>query len=308
MGTAATQLTAVVVTHDSADVLAACLDALATAAPRRGVDIRVVDNASGDGSADLAAQRLGSDHVVRLHDNRGFAAGVNVVARAFAGEFLAVLNPDALVPPGGLDALADVLDGAPRAGLVAPRVVGADGRPEATVGHFPTLAREWRQAWGLTAAAFGGGRRAPFPERAAAVEWVSGCAWLLRGDAVRAAGPLHEDYFMYWEDVDYCRVLHDAGWDVWATPTVTVRHAVGTGSRGTAALPADGGLGLVEYFRRFHPAVAESEVRRVIACAATLRAVGHTLRGWCGVPRAAQRATRYRRTLALLRQTAESRR
>ena len=136
------------------------------------------------------------------------------------------------------------------------------------------------------------------------VEWVSGCAWLVRGDAVRAAGPLCEEYFMYWEDVDYCRLLHDAGWLVLATPDVTVLHNAGTGSTGTALLPADGGLGLLRYFARFHPDVPPAAVRHVMRVSAALRHRGHAWRARHGNARSTMLARRYALTLDLLRQSA----
>ena len=82
------------------------------------------------------------------------------------------------------------------------------------------------------------GRSAEFPDHTAPVEWASGCAWLLRGEAVRSVGPLDEAYFMYFEDVDYCRRLRDAGWVVLATPDARVIHAHGRGSTDTPSVSA----------------------------------------------------------------------
>ena len=297
-------ITAVVVTYESAQVLERCVASLARSAPRRGVRIVVVDNASRDGSAEMADRLLGASQVRRETTNQGFAAAVNRVARDFSGTWLAVINPDAEVPAGGLDALADVLDAHPRAGLVGPRVLTHAGVAERTVGYFPTLRRAWQQALWLHRLPGLRGRMARFPSRTAPVDWVSGCVWLLRGDAVRAAGPLCEEYFMYWEDVDYCRVLRNGGWDTLATPDVTVRHDAGTGSTGTALLPADGGLGLLRYFARFHPEVPPAAVRSVMRVSSALRQRGHAWCARCGSARSAVLARRYALTLDLLRGTA----
>lgn len=258
---------AVVVTYESAAVIERCIETLRDAAPDRGVDLRVVDNASTDGSAALAEALLGSSHVVRLPVNRGFAAGVNAGLVGVDAPWIAVVNPDAVVPRGGLDRLADVLKRHPRAGLVAPRVVGADGRPERSVGLFPTPAREWAHSWLLDHLGWPG-RWAKLPASITSVDWVSGCAWLLRAEAVRVVGPLDDGYFMYCEDVDYCRRLHDAGWNVLAMPEVEWVHDVGTGSRETGLVAADGGTALLRYFAKFHPGVPEQHVRTLL------------LRGW----------------------------
>jgi len=258
---------AIVVTYESAAVIGRCLKTLRDAAPDRGVDIRVVDNASTDGSAALAESLLGVSQVICLGTNRGFAAGVNAGLAEVSAPWIAVVNPDAIVPRGGLDRLADALERHPRAGLAAPRVVGADGRPERSVGLFPTPGREWAHSWLLDHLGWPG-RWARLPGSITSVDWVSGCAWLLRAEAVRAVGPLDESYFMYCEDVDYCRRLHDAGWSVLAVPEVEWLHDVGTGSRETGLVAADGGKALLRYFAKFHPGIPEQRVRALL------------LRGW----------------------------
>jgi GT2 family glycosyltransferase len=285
---------AVVVTYRSADVIGRCLEALLASAPRRGVALRVVDNASGDGTVERAQRVIGSDCVIRLDDNRGFAAGVNAGLAAVRAPWIAVINPDAFVPPGGLDRLADVLDSDPRAGLVGPRVRDTEGRPEPTAGLFPTLARERAHAWMLDRLIGLEGRRATFPERTAPVDWVSGCAWVLRAEAVRDVGQLDETYFMYYEDVDYCRRLHDRNWNVLATPDVEVVHRISTGSDGTARLPADGGAALVRYFRKFHPETSPEAVQRLLRRGWGLRRAWRLARARMGHAPSAGAAERYR--------------
>ncbi len=263
-GPAQDPISAILVTFESSGVIGECLQSLARAAPRRGLDIRVVDNASSDDSAAIAAAAIGERNVLRLAENRGFAAGVNAGLAASPGRWIAILNPDTLIAEGALDRLVDVLEAHPRAGLAGPRVLDGTGHPELTVGRQPTLAREWAHAYGLDRLLGLEGRRTRFPDRLASVDWLSGCAWILRADAVRQVGPLDERYFMYYEDVDYCRRLRDRGWDVLAVPDVAVRHAIGRGSRLTRQLPVDGGAALLRYFEKFHPAAEHARARRVI--------------------------------------------
>jgi hypothetical protein len=279
-----------VVTYESSAVLARCLAALRESEP--GVDVRVVDNASSDGSADLAESLLGAAGVIRLPSNRGFAAGVNAGLAAVDAPWIAVVNPDALVPPGALGRLVDELERHPRAGLAAPRVVGTDGCPERSVGLFPTPGREWAHSWLLDHLGWPG-RWASLPGQVAPVDWVSGCAWLLRAEAARAVGPLDEGYFMYGEDVDYCRRLHDAGWSVLAVPRVEWVHAVGTGSRRTGLVAADGGAALVRYFAKFHPDLPQARVRALLLRGWRLRRIWRTVRARLGDVESAAAARRY---------------
>lgn len=292
----------VVVSYFSAAVLERCLASLAGAAPRRGVRPIVVDNASGDDSAAIAARAAGTDAVVRLPGNRGFAAGVNAgLAAAGDAPWVAVLNPDTEVPPGALDALADALEARPRAGLAGPRVVGLDGRAERTVGRFPSLARERAHSLLLDRLPGVEGRSAPAPAATEAVDWVSGCAWLVRGAAARAVGPLDEGYFMYFEDVDYCRRLCDAGWEVLHVPGATVRHGLGLGSGRTGTVPADGGPALIRYFAKFHPEVPPAAVARLLARGWRVRRAWRRLRAALGDASSAAVARRYERALDSLR-------
>ena len=282
----------VVVTYESAAVVAGCLESLRAAAPRRGVDIRVVDNASSDESAAIAAAMLGCDNVLRMPANRGFAAGVNAGFAGATGTWIAVVNPDVRIPAGGLDRLADVLEHHPAAGLAAPRVVDGRGRAERSVGLFPTPRREWVHSWLLDHVGWPGRWARPCRD-VARVEWVSGCAWLLRAEAVRAVGPLDEGYFMYAEDVDYCRRFHDAGWDVLAVPQVEWEHRVGSGSSATPALAADGGTALLRYYGKFHPRIPESRVRALLLRGWRLRLLWRRARARLGDPSSAAVARRY---------------
>jgi GT2 family glycosyltransferase len=271
-----------VVTYESSAVLGPALESLTRGAPRLGAAIWVVDNASRDGSADLAASVLGPDRVIRSPDNRGYAAGVNRVLERAQSRWLAVMNPDVRVPPGALDRLVAILDSHPGAALVGPRVLDEHGTAEISVGPFPSLLREWAHAFYLELFMGLPGRRCPFPKRTGPVEWLSGCAWMLRVDAARAIGPLDESYFMYYEDTDYCRRLWSAGWKVLATPDVEVTHLRGRGSDHTTLLPADGGTGILRYFRKFHPEVSEARLKSIVTSGWRLRRWSHKIRAALG--------------------------
>lgn len=290
---------AIVVAYESAAVIGRCLESLREGAPGRGVDVRVVDNASTDDSAAVAEALLGASRVIRLGTNRGFAAGVNAGFAGVAAPWVAVVNPDAVVSRGGLDRLVDVLERQPRAGLAAPRVVGVDGRSERSVGLFPTPGREWAHSWLLDHLGWPG-RWAPLPGAVASVDWVSGCAWLLRAEAVRAVGPLDEGYFMYCEDVDYCRRLHDAGWSVLAVPEVEWIHDVGTGSRATGLVAADGGTALLRYFAKFQPGIPEPRVRALLLRGWRLRRAWRKARARLGDRGSAAVAQRYQIAIEML--------
>jgi hypothetical protein len=294
---AAGSLTAILVLHESAAVVEEAIASLAQAAPRRGVQVVVVDNASTDDGAARAEARLPAGAVVRAPVNRGFAAGVNAGLARCTTEFVVLVNPDLRFAPGALDRLADFLEARPEVALVGPRVDLEHGGREATAGVFPTAARERVHAWfgdrllGLP------GRRRSQPEAPAAVDWVSGCAWMLRRSTAARVGPLDEGYFMYVEDVDYCRRLALVAAEVWVEPAARAVHARGTGSTRSALLPADGGGALVRWFERHAPHEREA-ARAALRQGWWLRLALHHTRAVLGHRGADRLAARYARALA----------
>jgi N-acetylglucosaminyl-diphospho-decaprenol L-rhamnosyltransferase len=293
-------ITAVVVLYNSSAVIEDCLRSLLLAAPRRGVRAVIVDNASADDGAARAAAQLGDGAVLRLPVNRGFAAGVNAGLAAAETPWLAVVNPDLRFAPGALDQLADALEARPRVALVGPLVRDSTGEREDTAGVFPSPDRERAHAWMLDRLLGWPGRHCAQPDEAARVDWVSGCAWLLRREAWRACGPLDETYFMFLEDVDYCRRLGEAGWECQLIPAANARHDRGTGSTDSGFLPADGGRALLRYLVKFYPRTSPVALRKVLASGWRLRLALHTLRGALGDARSAGLARRYARALASL--------
>jgi GT2 family glycosyltransferase len=293
------EICAVVVLYQSARVIERCLEALRAAAPRRGVTIRVVDNASTDDGAMRAARLIGEQNVRRRAANGGFAAGVNTGLAGASEPWLAVVNPDLIFAPGSLDALADFLESHPTAGLVGPRVELQEGGREETAGDFPTPHREWAHAWMLDRLLGLPGRHRPQPVRPERVDWTSGCAWLIRREAWSGGGPLDEGYFMYFEDVDLCRRLLDAGWESWCCPGVFAVHARGTGSSESGALPADGGEAAVRYMMRFHPGADGVGAVRTLRHGWWLRANLHRVLAVLGSERSRRLLPRYRSALAV---------
>jgi len=292
---------AVIVLHESAAVIDGALAALDGAASRSIVNPIVVDNASTDAGPAIVERRLGSGSVIRSPRNLGFAGGVNLGLAHSAHPWIALINPDLRYEPGALDVLLDFLLQHPRAGLVGPRVQLADGSRESTAGAFPTAAREQAHAWFLDRWLGREGRRVAQPLGAGRVDWLSGCAWLLRREAFEAIGPLDEGYFMYVEDVDYGRRLHAAEWEVWVESAARAEHVRGTGSSASGLLPADGGRALLRYFEKHTTSAEQAAARRALVAGWTIRHSLHTVRAWAGAPGAERLAKRYASALADLR-------
>lgn len=219
----------VIVNHRSADLVSRCLDALPDTA-----EVVVVDNASRDGSVDALRGRHPNVTIVERAENGGFAAGVNAGFEATTAPFVILLNPDCVPRPGALERLVAHLDKNASAGVVAPRLVNADGSAQpAAFRRFPGLARafvELSLPLGLLAQRFPRLDRNRLDPRdlpdGTPVAWAGGAALAIRRSAYEASGRFDEAYFMYFEEVDWQERVGRAGYRVEVIGSVEVVHAV----------------------------------------------------------------------------------
>jgi GT2 family glycosyltransferase/glycosyltransferase involved in cell wall biosynthesis len=220
-----------IVSWNTAECLGACLDALPAALDGIDAEIVLVDNASTDESAQVAASRP-FVRVVRNGRNVGYARAMNQALGGTDAEFLLAVNPDTVCPPGSLRALADYLQEHPDVGLVAPRLLNADGSLQHSVHRFPSfrattvmgfvpppLRSGWiGEQWWLE------GSADAEHERVVDIDWVIGAVHCIRASAIEGELPYNERWFMYGEDMDRCWKLHGRGWRVVLLGTVPVMH------------------------------------------------------------------------------------
>jgi GT2 family glycosyltransferase len=251
-------LSIIVVTFNARADVVACLASVHAHPPERPWDMVVVDNASSDGTPDAVATAWPSARLVRLPNNRGFAAANNVGFRETQGELVLLLNSDTLVEEGQLEALCVALETTPAAAAVGPRLTDATGRQEVSYGGMISPVGELRQKFRarvLTSGESWVRRRLERQlQQRQFVDWVSGACLLVRRQAAVQVGLLDERYFMYCEDVDFCAALRAAGYQVLYAPEVVVTHLRG---RSRAAAPAATTRRYREsqlaFYRKHHP-------------------------------------------------------
>jgi len=236
-------LSVVVVSFNSRDHLGPCLDSIG-ASTRRDWEAIVVDNGSGDGSADFVAARYSGIALVRNSGNRGFAAAVNQGLGLVRGRYVLLLNPDARLEPGAADALIDELTRSGDCGIVAPQLFHEDGRRQHSFDLDPTLATALLNK-SLLRLCFPGrypSKRQEYRE-SIDVENVIGAAMMIRAEVLERIGRFDEEYFLYLEETDFCRRARLAGWKVRLVPAARVVHLQGR-SRARVAVRAR-----IEYVR-----------------------------------------------------------
>ena len=225
-----TDVTIVVVTHESAGDIGACLHSVRQAMTEVVTDVVVVDNASKDGTADLVERSFPWATLVRGTRRRGFSANSNAGAALARGRHLLFLNPDARMHPGTLRALVSYLDERPHVGAVGPRLHYPDGAFQASARRFPSpagaLVRRTpiRLAWRNSALERNHLMFDAVPTKAAQVDWLLGAALAVRGVCFQMIGGFDDGFRLYCEDIDLCWRLHRGGWSVDYLPDVTVEH------------------------------------------------------------------------------------
>jgi GT2 family glycosyltransferase len=188
-------------------------------AAREAAEVIVVDDGSSDGTAALLAAE--NVRVIRLEKNSGFAAAANRGVAAARGSIILLLNSDAVVQPGALQALLAAFDADPRLGIAGARLLNPDRSPQWSGGRTPTL------PW-MIGVVSGAGHLARFFRRRRdeqrEVDWVSGAAMAVR----RAAwSDLTDRYLFYCQDIDLCLTARAAGWRVRVVEEARVVHDLG---------------------------------------------------------------------------------
>ena len=232
-------------TIESVAALSADLDQL------RDSRVLVVDNASGDGSLQQLQETFrdpkwkGRVEVIDAGRNGGFGSGVNVgIRRALALDpalrFVYILNPDAVIEPGALLALVRFMDDHPDAGMLG-NVVRNQGADVVRAFRFPTLLSELESG-----ANFGPLSRLlrPYivpinPPASCEVDWVSGASMLVRREVFSSVGLFDEEFFLYFEEIDFAKRIQDAGWKNYFAADIFVDHVGGlsTGFREQSRVP-----------------------------------------------------------------------
>ena len=224
----------VIVNYRAYEHLANCLDSLTPFGVQ--VDVVVVDHQTDAGSLQPLSARFPRVRFIPESGNPGFAAGVNRGVRETASEYVLLLNPDCIVS-GDPRPLASWLADHPRAAVCGAIVREADGSIQASARRFPgiTTGLAGRTSWltrvwprnPLTTRNLVG----RLPTAPVEVDWVSGACMMVRRDAFSAIGGMDEQFFLYWEDADFCMRLRQAGWLTYYSPAMSVTHLTGRSSQ-----------------------------------------------------------------------------
>ncbi|WP_417269033.1 glycosyltransferase family 2 protein [Celeribacter sp.] len=227
------QLVVSIINYRTGDMTIACVQSVLAQLSNIHAHVVVVDNASGDGSADqiaawIEAQPGGTPvSLLRSPDNSGFSGGHNQAFATFDAELYFVLNSDALLRDGCLDELLRQTLMRPKVGLFAPRLEGEDGEVQVSCFRMSTPVTELIRAaqTGIVTRLFKRhDQPLEMPPSDVDIGWASFAAIAIRREVIDAVGPMDEGFFLYFEDTDYCLSATRAGWSIAYVEDARVVH------------------------------------------------------------------------------------
>jgi hypothetical protein len=249
-------LSIIIVNWNTGELLEACLDSLsARPAPGLVFETIVVDNASSDGSLVRLRSRYSLVRVIESERNGGFAVGNNLGLQASRGRYGMLLNSDTIVLPGALETLVAFLDAHPAVGACGPRLLRPDGSVQPFVfGADPTpgyllqrglkrlLLRKSLHDWETATTQ--------------PVDWVAGTCLVARRAAWERAGLLDENFFMYFEDNDWCLRMRRQGWNIYYIAEAAITHLGGQSAARNPEASAAYYRSLRYFYRKHYNALA----------------------------------------------------
>jgi N-acetylglucosaminyl-diphospho-decaprenol L-rhamnosyltransferase len=279
------ELSIVIVNYNNRRQLEECLPTLRPVLAQHDAEVLISDNGSRDGSLAWLRADYPEFRIIENNANLGFAEANNRAFAACRGAYILLLNPDTLLVHDAFRPMLDLLQRNPRIGAVGCKLTNADGSRQVSARSFPTL-----RSFALTFS----GLEYRYPrhricghyqltdwdgESARPVDWICGAALMIRREVLERVGGIDPYYFLTYDEVDWCRRIKDAGYEVWYTPAGRIIHSVGQSEPQSNASP-EGRLkyltvernSRVHYFVKHHGVVyaALVELLHLAASAALL--------------------------------------
>lgn len=226
----------IIVSWNARDYLKKCLSSLSSRVCQFPMEIIVVDNASSDGSPDCVESEYPNVRLIRNTENMGFSKANNIGVSVSSGDYLCFINSDVEVLPDCITRLVNYCEEQPEAGMVGPLIIGGDGQLQRSCRGFPTVWNMFCRALALDRVfknykLFTDYSLNYWPQDSLRnVDILTGCFWLVRRKAMEQVGLLDESFFIYGEDMDWCKRFWDKGWQVVFVPSAEAIHYGGASS------------------------------------------------------------------------------
>ncbi|MDD4178589.1 MAG: glycosyltransferase family 2 protein [Candidatus Margulisbacteria bacterium] len=197
-------LSIIIVNYNGEKLLRECLYSVYENTKKLSFEVIMVDNNSTDNSVQLVSREFPEVKIIRSKENLGFSRGNNKGLDIYQGRYALLLNTDTVVKDRALDKLVEFMDRNIKAGACGPKLLNQDGTPQHQGGLFN------RRFW--------------LAKRPVMVDYVLGAALLVRREVIDRVGGLDENFFFSNDDLDWCRRIRKAGWQIYFVPDAEVIH------------------------------------------------------------------------------------
>lgn len=271
------------------------------------LEVIVVDNASVDGSPEMVAEQFPSVRLIRNSCNEGFAKANNRAIKACTGEYICLINSDVKVLDHCITRLVNFLGSQSSVGMAGPRIIGRDGKLQRSCRGFPTVWNMLCRSLALDTLFpnirfFCGYSLSHWAhDTQAEVQILSGCFWIVRRSALQEVGLLDAGFFMYGEDMDWCRRFWKEKWKVVFYPESEAIHYGGASSANAPVrFYIEQQRADLSYWRKHHSLVAVVCYFLISCVHLSLRFVGYTVASSLSRKCRATYLKKMRRSLAAL--------
>ncbi len=222
------ELSIIIINYKTRDLTINCIESIYEHTPEIPFEIILLDNGSDDEIEEKILKRFPHVKFIETGHNMGFAKANNFGMSNAHGEFLLLLNNDTRLIEPNLDELVGDMKRDPLMGVLGPRHIDGEGEFQLSCGKFPTLRSEFVRKLIHRRLSLNDYRLRDYLDgkysNGSVVDWVSGSCLLVRREVLKEVGLFDERFFMYFEDVDLCRRVRDAGWKVAYAPDRTLIH------------------------------------------------------------------------------------
>ena len=265
----------IVVTYNSALDVSELVGSLRSQTRNQSIRVVVCDNDSTDATLEILSTER-DIQLIRADGNLGYSGGINTAYQHVGDcESVLILNPDLTVQPGAVATLLARLR-TPGVGVVVPRILDAHGEVYTSLRREPTILRALgdatlgrrlsaRPRWLSETDHAPSSYMAPHK-----IDWAAGAALLIRREVAETIGPWNELFFMYSEEIDYCRRVRQAGYQIWFEPAATVQHK-GAGSGTSPSLNTLMAVNRVRYAETHRSRLQAALFRGAVVLAETTR-------------------------------------
>lgn len=230
------KLSIIIVSWNVREDLLRCMRSIEENKPSCTFEVIIIDNASTDGTLDMIKKCFSEVKLIKNHENCGFAAANNQGLKRLQGQYILFLNPDTIIHPKSLDILVEFMDSNEDVGACGPKLLNADGSTQDSVRCFPSFRGALHRHTvfkflGIFKGAYRKWVMYDFKnDKQIDVDQVMGAALMVKKSITDKVGPMDERFFMYYEEVDLCYRIKQAGWRIIYKPEAVITHIGGSSS------------------------------------------------------------------------------